>query len=217
MKSIEKTIMRLISSGFDPDTRSDPCRSAYAALPVARLLSLSRECGPWRRAAGLKPRRQRSARWRAAWRHPVAPYILPLRPPLNPAPPAQPHAAFTCRYRGFIYTSFQERATKISHGNVGKLLAAAGDPFGAKICARIAGDEARRCSRAPSPHAPLPPSAPSRFLPYPTYTLPTPYLYPYYPPTQCSLSCFRRAMRRHTSSSSSACSSSTPMVRPARR
>jgi len=70
MKSIEQTIMRLISSGFDPDTRSDP-------------------------------------------------------------------------YRGFIYTSFQERATKISHGNVGKLLAKAGDPWGAKICARIAGDEAR--------------------------------------------------------------------------
>jgi acyl-[acyl-carrier-protein] desaturase len=70
MKSLEQTIMRLISSGFDPDTRSDP-------------------------------------------------------------------------YRGFIYTSFQERATKISHGNVGKLLAGAGDPWGAKICARIAGDEAR--------------------------------------------------------------------------
>ena len=70
MKSIEQTIMRLISSGFDPDTRSDP-------------------------------------------------------------------------YRGFIYTSFQERATKISHGNVGKLLAAAGDGTGARICARIAGDEAR--------------------------------------------------------------------------
>ena len=214
MKSIEKTIMRLISSGFDPDTRSDPCRSAYAALPVARLLSFARECGPWRRAAGPKPRRQRCARWRAAWRHPVAPYILPLRPPLNPAPPAQPHAAFTCRYRGFIYTSFQERATKISHGNVGKLLAAAGDPFGAKICARIAGDEARHCPRAPSPHAPLPPSAPSRSKLYPTYTPPIPYLYP---PTQCLLSCFRRAMRRRTSSSSSACSSSTPMVRPARR
>merc|ERR1712078_915594 len=46
MRAIEQTIMRLISSGFDPDTRSDP-------------------------------------------------------------------------YRGFIYTSFQERATKISHGNVG--------------------------------------------------------------------------------------------------
>ena len=181
MKSIEKTIMRLISSGFDPDTRSDPCRSAYAALPVARLLSWSHECGPWRRAAGLKPRWQRSARWRAAWRHPVAPYILPLRPPLNPAPPPlspAPPLTFPCRYRGFIYTSFQERATKISHGNVGKLLAAAGDPFGAKICARIAGDEARHCPRAPSPHAPLPPSAPSRFLPYPTYTLPIPYLYP---------------------------------------
>ena len=107
--------------------------------------------------------------------------VPPCAPPLSPAPPLR--AAFPCRYRGFIYTSFQERATKISHGNVGKLLAAAGDPFGAKICARIAGDEARRCSRAPSPHAPLPPSAPSRFLPYPTYTLPTPYLHPTYTPT----------------------------------
>jgi len=70
IRSIEQTIMRLISSGFDPDTRSDP-------------------------------------------------------------------------YRGFIYTSFQERATKISHGNVGKLLGQHGDKWGARICARIAGDEAR--------------------------------------------------------------------------
>jgi len=70
MRSIEQTIARLISAGFDPDTRSDP-------------------------------------------------------------------------YRGFIYTSFQERATKISHGNVGKLLGKAGDKWGARICARIAGDEAR--------------------------------------------------------------------------
>jgi len=70
MRAIEQTIMRLISSGFDPDTRCDP-------------------------------------------------------------------------YRGFIYTSFQERATKISHGNVGKLLGNCGDKWGAKICARIAGDEAR--------------------------------------------------------------------------
>ncbi len=30
-------------------------------------------------------------------------------------------------YNGLIYTSFQERATKISHANVGKLAAAAGD------------------------------------------------------------------------------------------
>lgn len=46
-------------------------------------------------------------------------------------------------YRGFIYTSFQERATKISHGNAGKL----GKEYGAKdmqrICAKIAGDEGR--------------------------------------------------------------------------
>lgn len=46
-------------------------------------------------------------------------------------------------YRGFVYTSFQERATKISHGNVGKLAGDFGDAKLKKICAKIAGDEAR--------------------------------------------------------------------------
>eukprot|EP00978_Attheya_sp_CCMP212_P028781 scaffold100331_cov51-Attheya_sp.AAC.3 len=46
-------------------------------------------------------------------------------------------------YRGFVYTSFQERATKISHGNVGKLARESGDMNLAKICAKIAGDEGR--------------------------------------------------------------------------
>ena len=46
-------------------------------------------------------------------------------------------------YNGLIYTSFQERATKISHGNVGKLVGAQGDSNLAKICKRIAGDESR--------------------------------------------------------------------------
>jgi acyl-[acyl-carrier-protein] desaturase len=46
-------------------------------------------------------------------------------------------------YNGLIYTSFQERATRISHGNVGKLVQGMGDGNLAKICARIAGDEAR--------------------------------------------------------------------------
>ncbi len=46
-------------------------------------------------------------------------------------------------YNGLVYTSFQERATKISHGNVGKLAAVAGDPALSKICQRIAGDESR--------------------------------------------------------------------------
>ena len=46
-------------------------------------------------------------------------------------------------YRGFVYTSFQERATKISHGNVGKLARKAGDGNLAKISFKIAGDEAR--------------------------------------------------------------------------
>lgn len=46
-------------------------------------------------------------------------------------------------YRGFVYTSFQERATKISHGNVGRLARQAGDKRLARICAQIAGDEGR--------------------------------------------------------------------------
>ena len=46
-------------------------------------------------------------------------------------------------YRGFIYTSFQERATKISHGNVGKLARQFGEKNLSKICGQIAGDEGR--------------------------------------------------------------------------
>lgn len=46
-------------------------------------------------------------------------------------------------YRGFVYTSFQERATKISHGNVGKLARVSGDTNLQRICAKIAGDEGR--------------------------------------------------------------------------
>ncbi len=46
-------------------------------------------------------------------------------------------------YLGFIYTSFQERATKISHTNVGKLAKKFGEAHLQKICGLIAGDEAR--------------------------------------------------------------------------
>ncbi len=46
-------------------------------------------------------------------------------------------------YLGFIYTSFQERATKISHRNVGVLALKAGEERLHKICGLIAGDEAR--------------------------------------------------------------------------
>lgn len=45
-------------------------------------------------------------------------------------------------YHGLIYTSFQERATKISHVNTGKLAAKSGDTVLAKICNTIAGEEA---------------------------------------------------------------------------
>jgi len=46
-------------------------------------------------------------------------------------------------YLGFVYTSFQERATKISHRNVATLAARAGDEKLHQICGMIAGDEAR--------------------------------------------------------------------------
>lgn len=46
-------------------------------------------------------------------------------------------------YCGFVYTSFQERATKISHRNVGGLAKGAGEDRLHRICDRIAADEAR--------------------------------------------------------------------------
>jgi acyl-[acyl-carrier-protein] desaturase len=51
--------------------------------------------------------------------------------------------AYPDPYSGLIYTSFQERATKISHGNVGKIVGAQGDKYLSKICQRISGDESR--------------------------------------------------------------------------
>jgi acyl-[acyl-carrier-protein] desaturase len=44
---------------------------------------------------------------------------------------------------GLIYAAFQERATRITHGNVAKLAAGQGDEGLARICRKIAGDEAR--------------------------------------------------------------------------
>ena len=46
-------------------------------------------------------------------------------------------------YAGLVYTAFQERATKISHNNVGKLANKEGNAALAAICQRIGGDEAR--------------------------------------------------------------------------
>lgn len=51
--------------------------------------------------------------------------------------------AYPNPYAGLIYTSFQERATKISHQRVGQLAARDGDSSLGKICKRIAGDESR--------------------------------------------------------------------------
>ena len=55
---------------------------------------------------------------------------------------------FTARHQGnacagMIYTAFQERATRISHGNVGRIAASQGDENLGRVCRRIAGDEAR--------------------------------------------------------------------------
>ncbi len=46
-------------------------------------------------------------------------------------------------YAGLVYTSFQERATKISHANVGRMAVKNGDENLARICQKIAGDESR--------------------------------------------------------------------------
>ncbi|KAB1214692.1 Acyl-[acyl-carrier-protein] desaturase, chloroplastic [Morella rubra] len=46
-------------------------------------------------------------------------------------------------YLGFIYTSFQERATFISHGNTARLAKEHGDLSLAQICGTIASDEKR--------------------------------------------------------------------------
>ena len=46
-------------------------------------------------------------------------------------------------YNLLVYTSFQERATRISHSNVGRIAAREGDRSLARICGVIAGDEAR--------------------------------------------------------------------------
>lgn len=46
-------------------------------------------------------------------------------------------------YLGFVYTSFQERATKISHGNTARLAQEYGDDTLSKICGAIASDESR--------------------------------------------------------------------------
>lgn len=59
-----------------------------------------------------------------------------LRNGFNPNTDADP-------YKGFIYTSFQERATKISHANVGTLAKNVGEASLNRICNLIASDEAR--------------------------------------------------------------------------
>jgi len=46
-------------------------------------------------------------------------------------------------YNLLVYTSFQERATRLSHGNLGRIAGRQGDATLARICGMIAGDEAR--------------------------------------------------------------------------
>ncbi|MCC5828890.1 MAG: acyl-ACP desaturase [Phycisphaeraceae bacterium] len=46
-------------------------------------------------------------------------------------------------YAALVYTSFQERATRISHNNIGAMAAHEGNAALGNICRRIAGDEAR--------------------------------------------------------------------------
>lgn len=54
--------------------------------------------------------------------------------------------AYPDPYAGLIYTAFQERATRISHANVGRLALRLGDANLGKICAKIAGDESHHAT-----------------------------------------------------------------------
>jgi len=54
----------------------------------------------------------------------------------NPQTQADPYSLL-------VYTAFQERATRLSHANVGRFAARHGDSNLARICGVIAGDEAR--------------------------------------------------------------------------
>jgi len=54
----------------------------------------------------------------------------------NPKSQADPYCLL-------VYTSFQERATRLSHRNVGRIASREGDANLARICGMIAGDEAR--------------------------------------------------------------------------
>ncbi|MCH95007.1 stearoyl acyl carrier protein desaturase, partial [Trifolium medium] len=47
-------------------------------------------------------------------------------------------------YRAFVYASFQERATFLSHGSMARLAKERGDPTLALICGTIAADEKRQ-------------------------------------------------------------------------
>ncbi|WP_240907417.1 acyl-ACP desaturase [Paludisphaera rhizosphaerae] len=46
-------------------------------------------------------------------------------------------------YAGLIYSAFQERATRLSHGNVARIAVKCGEEGLAKICRKIAADETR--------------------------------------------------------------------------
>ncbi|MDR3621375.1 MAG: acyl-ACP desaturase [Paludisphaera borealis] len=46
-------------------------------------------------------------------------------------------------YAGLIYASFQERATRLTHGNLGRMVDRCGEENLAKICRKIAADETR--------------------------------------------------------------------------
>ena len=72
-------------------------------------------------------------RYESKWR---SPFIILIANGFDPKAEQDP-------YQAMIYTSFQERATKISHVNTGKLADKAGDDVLSRICKTIAGDEAR--------------------------------------------------------------------------
>ena len=174
---------------------------------------------PWRRAAGLNQGGSTpcgGALRDGTLQHPAPPPSPPPHPPLTPARPSSTGTAASSTRPS---RSARPRSRTATSASCSPGRATNSAPRSAR--ASPATRRATAPAHLPHPPPPIPtPPAPPRPPPAPTSrplasSAPRPLAT--YLPTSYLLSNYRRAMRRRTNSSSSECSSSTPMVRPARR
>ncbi|RWW69814.1 hypothetical protein BHE74_00022554 [Ensete ventricosum] len=125
MRQIEKTIQYLIGSGMVGFLLTD------VALAVNHLVKSSR----WLVREHSSPQQALAATWHV----PPSPILSAFESVLHLQDPRTENNPYLC----FIYTSFQERATFISHGNTARLAKDHGVVNLAQICGTIASDEKR--------------------------------------------------------------------------